>query len=189
MMRAPAAETVWGVRADLSCLLCSRTIGTATRADGSETVAVSPVRPEHADALRRLRCPYCGGAIFRGAPETVALWRRPLTPEEIEPPKAGRPKRARATRRYPCAGCGTPDVVVNRGFHCRPCNARRRTERAGACRLVLYLRAAGDGVHRDRLCAYFGISRMAFRHIVRRARSAGYRITRHRHYYRLEAAP
>jgi hypothetical protein len=56
----------WVVRADIVSTLCPRVVGSA-RGPDARPVTLTSVRvldPSHADAIRRLRCPYCSGRLW-----------------------------------------------------------------------------------------------------------------------------
>ena len=82
------------VRADLVCVLCSRTVG---RVQGPNlrsltTMSLRVQEPRHVDAVRRLRCPYCSGRLWlQNSEEIRANW-RPLTSAELRP-RRGRPRK------------------------------------------------------------------------------------------------
>jgi hypothetical protein len=82
------------IRADLVCVLCARTVGTV---QGSSRRSPTPISlrvqdPGHADAVRRLRCPYCYGRLWLQNREEIHVDRRPLTTEELRP-RHGRPRK------------------------------------------------------------------------------------------------
>lgn len=82
----------WEVRGDLACLLCSRTVGSAQgRKDQKFTPRlIRTALPEHADAIRQMRCPYCSGRLWLQDCEDIFVDRRPLSAEELRP-RRGRP--------------------------------------------------------------------------------------------------
>ena len=84
------------IRADLVCVLCTRTVGRVQGADLQPLTPVSLRVPEaqHADTVRRLRCPYCAGRLWVQNSEEIYVNRRPLTPEELRP-RRGRPPKMR----------------------------------------------------------------------------------------------
>ena len=84
------------IRADLACVLCARTVG---RVQGPNvrpltSMSVRVQDPGHADAVRRLRCPYCLGRLWLQNSEEVFVDRRPLTDEDLRP-RRGRPSKIR----------------------------------------------------------------------------------------------
>jgi hypothetical protein len=83
-----------GTRADLVCVLCARTVGRVQGPNIRPLTSMSlRVRdPGHADAVRRLRCPYCLGRLWLQNTEEVYVDRRPLTSEELRP-RRGRPSK------------------------------------------------------------------------------------------------
>ena len=83
---------IYGVRADLSCLLCSRVSATVTQTSGSVVWAVASIRPEDTDTVIRYVCPHCGGRLWVQDAQAVVVARRPLTREELCP-RRGRPAR------------------------------------------------------------------------------------------------
>ena len=82
------------IRADLVCVLCGRTAGRLQgpnlRSQTSLSLRVQD--PQHADAVRRLRCPYCSGRLWLQNSESIHVDRRPLTIEELRP-RHGRPRK------------------------------------------------------------------------------------------------
>jgi hypothetical protein len=56
----------WEVRFDLECILCTRTAATAQGPAGQPFVPTSirVQRPEHAEAVQQMRCPYCSGRLW-----------------------------------------------------------------------------------------------------------------------------
>jgi DNA-directed RNA polymerase subunit RPC12/RpoP len=84
------------IRADLVCVLCSRTAG---RVQGPNLRPRTPMSvrvqdPQHVDAVRRLRCPYCSGRLWLQNSEEIHVNRRPLTSEDLRP-RRGRPSKLR----------------------------------------------------------------------------------------------
>ena len=87
------------IRADLVCVLCSRTVG---RIQGPSLRSQMPISlhlqdPGHADAVRRLRCPYCSGRLWLQNREEIHVDRRQLTHEELRPRGGRRAKKGRAS--------------------------------------------------------------------------------------------
>ena len=87
------------IRADLVCVLCARTAGSV---QGSSLRPLAPLSlrvqdPGHADAVRRLRCPYCSGRLWLQNREAIHVDRRPLPTEQLRP-RHGR------SRKMPRAG-------------------------------------------------------------------------------------
>ena len=85
----------WEVRANLVCTLCARTVGTA-RGPIARPVRLTSVRlvdASHAEAVRRLRCPYCSGRLWFQDREVVYAAPHGLTGEDLRP-RRGRPRKA-----------------------------------------------------------------------------------------------
>ena len=82
-----------GVRGDLVCGLCGRTAARVEGAWGARFVArtVRIADAEHATAVRRLRCPHCGGHLALDNQEEVSMPRGPLRDEHarLVPAHAG----------------------------------------------------------------------------------------------------
>ncbi len=96
---SPEPRSGWEVRGDLVCLLCARTVGTA-QGSRSERFTPRSVRlrePEHAEAIRRMRCPHCSGRLWLQDPEDIYVDRRPLSAEELRP-RRGRPPKVRVAQ-------------------------------------------------------------------------------------------
>jgi hypothetical protein len=92
----------WEVRGDLACLLCARTVASA---QGPRSRKFSPTlvrvhRPEHAEAVQQMRCPYCSGRLWLQDTEEVYVDRRPLSAEELRP-RRGRPPKVRPAADQP----------------------------------------------------------------------------------------
>jgi DNA-directed RNA polymerase subunit RPC12/RpoP len=84
----------WEVRANLVCTLCARTVGTA-RGPNVQPVTLTSVRlvdASHAEAVRRLRCPFCSGRLWLQDREEVYAARHALTGEDLHP-RRGRPRK------------------------------------------------------------------------------------------------
>ena len=84
----------WEIRANLVCTLCARTVATA-RGPSARPVrltSVQLVNASHADAVRRLRCPYCAGRLWIQDHEGVYAARHDLTGEDLRP-RRGRPRK------------------------------------------------------------------------------------------------
>jgi DNA-directed RNA polymerase subunit RPC12/RpoP len=82
------------IRADLVCVLCSRTAGSV---QGPSLRSLMPISLHlqdrgHADAVRRLRCPYCSGRLWLQNREEIHVDRRPLPTEQLRP-RRGRPRK------------------------------------------------------------------------------------------------
>jgi hypothetical protein len=82
------------IRADLVCVLCTRTVG---RIQGADLHPLTPVAlrvpdPRHAGPVRRLRCPYCSGRLWVQNSEEIYVNRRPLNAEELRPRRGRRPQ-------------------------------------------------------------------------------------------------
>ncbi len=89
----------WEVRGDLACILCARTIGSA---QGPRNQKFTPrllrtFRPEHAEAIQRMRCPHCAGRLWLTETEDVYVDRRPLSAEDLRPRRGRPPKVAKAS--------------------------------------------------------------------------------------------
>ena len=87
----------WELRGDLVCVLCGRTAARAQgpRAQRFTATAIRIQAPEHAETVRRMRCPHCAGALSLQNLEEVYVDRRPLTADEMRP-RRGRPPKVRA---------------------------------------------------------------------------------------------
>lgn len=85
-MRAATVQEI--LTGELRCLQCSRTAATARVLAGRLRVKLS--QHEHAEAVKRLRCPSCGGnlQLVDTAYEVVRHFY--LTPSDLVP-KRGRP--------------------------------------------------------------------------------------------------
>jgi DNA-directed RNA polymerase subunit RPC12/RpoP len=86
------------IRTDLVCVLCARTAGSV---QGSSLRSLTPISlrvqdPGHADAVRRLRCPYCSGRLWLQNREEIHVDRRALTTEELRP-RHGPPRKESRT--------------------------------------------------------------------------------------------
>jgi len=82
--------------ADLVCVLCARTAG-RIQSSTRRPLTMMCLRvqdPQHVDAVRRLRCPYCSGRLWLQNSEEIHVDRRPLTTEELRPHR-GRPSKIR----------------------------------------------------------------------------------------------
>jgi DNA-directed RNA polymerase subunit RPC12/RpoP len=89
----------WEVRANLVCTLCARTAGTAqgSHARPLALTSIRVVEADHAEAVRRLRCPYCSGRLWLQDREEIHVGPHTLSGEELHP-RRGRPRRvSRAT--------------------------------------------------------------------------------------------
>src|SRR6266540_2067862 len=92
----------WQIRAELVCTLCGRMAATVQGPWAQRFVPTQLVvkDPEHASAVRRLRCPHCGGRLLLQNQEEVQLYRGPLPSEDDEeddtppPRRRGRPRRS-----------------------------------------------------------------------------------------------
>ena len=85
----------WEVRANLVCTLCARTVGTA-RGPNAQPVTMTSVHlvdASHAEAVQRLRCPYCSGRLWLQDLEEIYVVRLALTGEDLRP-RRGRPRKA-----------------------------------------------------------------------------------------------
>jgi hypothetical protein len=85
-----------GVRGDLVCMLCARTLGSAQGPNARQVTPTSirALDSRHADVVCRLRCPYCAGRLWLQDAEQVYA-DRPVTSEELHPHRG----RHRATTR------------------------------------------------------------------------------------------
>ena len=93
MARASGASGSWEVRGDLTCALCART---AARVQGPRAPRFVPGKiwirhAEHADAVRRLRCPHCGGHLSLQDPQDIYV-AQPLASEHDDQPRRRRPR-------------------------------------------------------------------------------------------------
>jgi hypothetical protein len=87
------------VRADLACVLCARVVATA-HGSNDEDLTPASIRvldPDHTDAVRRLRCPYCSGRLWLQDAEDFYGEPRQLTHEDLHPPRGRRGVRTRAS--------------------------------------------------------------------------------------------
>ena len=87
-------RTGWEVRANLVCTLCTRTVGTA-RGPNAQPVKLTSVRlvdASHAEAVRRLRCPYCSGRLWLQDLEEIYVARYALSGKDLRP-RRGRPRK------------------------------------------------------------------------------------------------
>jgi DNA-directed RNA polymerase subunit RPC12/RpoP len=85
----------WEVRANLVCTLCARTVG-AARGSNARPVTLTSVRvldSSHADAVRRLRCPYCSGRLWLQDCEEIRSDHHGLSADDLRP-RRGRPPKA-----------------------------------------------------------------------------------------------
>ena len=85
----------WEVRANLVCTLCARTVG-SVRGSGARPMTLTSVRvldASHADAVRRLRCPYCSGRLWLQDCEEVRSDHHGLSAADLRP-RRGRPRNA-----------------------------------------------------------------------------------------------
>jgi DNA-directed RNA polymerase subunit RPC12/RpoP len=84
----------WEVRANLVCTLCARTVG-AARGSNAQPLTLTSVRlvdANHADAVRRLRCPYCSGRLWLQDHEEVRSDHHGLSADDLRP-RRGRPRK------------------------------------------------------------------------------------------------
>ena len=87
------------IRGDLACLLCSRTVASA-RGPRDRRFVPTSIRvqaPEHAEAVRRMRCPFCSGRLWLQDAEEVFVDRRPLSADDLRPRRGRPPKVARVS--------------------------------------------------------------------------------------------
>lgn len=76
--------------AEARCLQCARTAATIRAWQGG--LALTALRPEHAESVRRRRCPWCLGNLRVESTEGEEYIRRPITPDELVPRRA-RPRK------------------------------------------------------------------------------------------------
>jgi DNA-directed RNA polymerase subunit RPC12/RpoP len=84
----------WEVRVNLVCTLCARTVGRA-RGPNARPVTLTSVRvldASHAEAVRRLRCPYCLGRLWLQDREVIYVDRPALSGEDLRT-RRGRPQK------------------------------------------------------------------------------------------------
>jgi DNA-directed RNA polymerase subunit RPC12/RpoP len=84
----------WEVRANLVCTLCARPVGTA-RGPSAWPVRMTSVRvmdASHAEAVRRLRCPYCSGRLWLQDCEEIRSDDHGLSADDLRP-RRGRPRK------------------------------------------------------------------------------------------------
>ena len=84
----------WEVRASLVCTLCARMAGSA-RGPDAQPLTLTSVRlvdASHADAVRRLRCPYCSGRLWLQDREEVRSDHHGLSADDLRP-RRGRPRK------------------------------------------------------------------------------------------------
>ncbi len=86
-MTATVQEILTG---EMRCMLCGRTAATARVTNGRAHATVT--RPEHAEVVRRMRCPSCGGnlQIVDTAHEVIRTFH--LTPADLVPKRGPKPK-------------------------------------------------------------------------------------------------
>ncbi|MCC6177487.1 MAG: hypothetical protein IT305_19485 [Chloroflexi bacterium] len=96
MIERSAPLSGWEVRGDLVCLMCARTIASAQgpRATKFVPTSVKLTQPEHADAVQKMRCPFCTGRLWFQDGEEIYVDRRPLNAEDLRP-RRGRPPKVR----------------------------------------------------------------------------------------------
>ena len=77
---------------ELRCMQCSRSAATARLWPGG--LHLTPQNPEHAESVRRRRCPWCLGnlLVVDTQTEEIAVKRR-FTPDELVV-RPGRPRKA-----------------------------------------------------------------------------------------------
>jgi hypothetical protein len=91
----PAGSGTWQRRGELACMLCARiTADVQGPRDGRPgTNVVRPCAPEHAESVRRLRCPHCAGRLWFRDSDDVFVDRRPLADDDLHP-RRGRPRKS-----------------------------------------------------------------------------------------------
>jgi len=90
-----SSRSRWEVRANLVCTLCARTVG-AARGSTARPMTLTSVRlldASHADAVRRLRCPYCSGRLWLQDWEEIRADQHGLSADDLRP-RRGRPRKA-----------------------------------------------------------------------------------------------
>jgi hypothetical protein len=89
-MKTPIIERVFA--GDVKCMQCSRVPATARQwPDG---LHLTPKAPEHAEAIRRMRCPWCLGNLqIEDTRHEELVVKRRFTPDELVG-KPGRPRKA-----------------------------------------------------------------------------------------------
>jgi hypothetical protein len=94
-----APRSGWEVRADLVCTLCARTVGSARGPEARPVMLTSVRVPDasHAEAVRRLRCPYCSGRLWLQNHEVIYADHHALSAEELRPRGGRRRKMPRAS--------------------------------------------------------------------------------------------
>jgi len=87
------------VRGDLVCTQCARVAGTAegSTAQHAKRVTIRVLNPAHADAVRRLCCPYCSARLWLQNKENARENWHALDSEALRP-RHGRPPKTPDTR-------------------------------------------------------------------------------------------
>lgn len=82
------------IRGDLVCTQCARVAGTAegTNTRQARSIKLHVEDPSHADAVRRLCCPYCAGRLWLQNSENVRDNWHALDSEALRPRVGRRPK-------------------------------------------------------------------------------------------------
>lgn len=176
------------LQAQLSCFLCARTV--ATILGSLVTVdAVRITRPEYADAIRRMQCPFCAGRLVvtevDNAPPkrmTAAEW----SALPIEQGRHGKPG-PKTQPDITCPDCGVVAIRPT-SARCRQCSASRREQQALKYRLVALLET-GLPFDLTSLQQRFGTTEYALRHAITNARKDGKRIVLSGGVAKLEIAP
>ena len=87
MSTTAGASGSWELRGDLVCALCGRTAATV---QGPRAARFVPSKiwirnAEHAAAVRRLRCPHCGGHLSLEDPREVLVDHHPVSGGDEQP--------------------------------------------------------------------------------------------------------
>jgi hypothetical protein len=95
MTHQARARSGWQVRANLVCTLCARTAGIVqgSHARPLTLTSIRVIEPSHAEAVRRLRYPYCSGRLWIQEREEIFVGAHMLSDEDLHP-RRGRPRRA-----------------------------------------------------------------------------------------------
>jgi uncharacterized protein YbaR (Trm112 family) len=88
------------VRGDLACTQCARVAGTAEGSNTrqSRSIAIRLADPSHADAVRRLCCPYCSARLWLQNSEDVHENWHTLSGDALQVRSTRGPKRPKAPR-------------------------------------------------------------------------------------------
>ena len=93
MLDRPAGPSAWQMQGELVCMLCART---AADVEGprDRRLGANVLRPralQHAESVRRLRCPHCAGRLWFRPSGDVLVDQHPLAEEDLHSP-CGRPR-------------------------------------------------------------------------------------------------